>query len=127
MITPESLAASGSEDGNQMAILQWCALNRHLYPETKLLYAIPNGGLRHKATAARLKATGTKRGFPDMGLPVARHGYHGMFIENKVKGRRTSDDQDKWHAALRAEGYHVVTCDGWFEAVAAITAYLGWK
>lgn len=132
LITPESLAASGSEDGHQMAVMQWCALNRSAYPDTEWLFAIPLGGKRHIVTAMRMRATGSKRGVADLFLPVARHGYHGMFIELKLPERRNqknggrSDDQIKWQAALTGQGYHYVVAYGWFEVVAAICAYLGW-
>jgi len=55
-ITPEQLAASGSEDGHQLAIMQWCALNLNMYPELKWLHHSPNGGFRVKREAAKLKA-----------------------------------------------------------------------
>ena len=41
-ITPEQLAASGSEDGHQSALFCWAALNTEQYPQLKNLFAIPN-------------------------------------------------------------------------------------
>ncbi len=82
-ITPERLAKSGTEDGHQAAFFCWAANAASVMPLLRLLYAIPNGGKRDIVTATRLKATGTKRGFPDIGFPVARHGCHGLFIEMK--------------------------------------------
>lgn len=127
MITPESLAASGTEHGNQAAVFQWCALNRAAYPDTQWLFAIPNGGLRHKVIANKMKAEGAKAGVPDMMLPIPRLGYNGMFIELKVGKGKASATQAVWHTELRRRGYNVVTCVGWFEVVSAIAAYLGWR
>lgn len=124
-ITPESLAASGSEDGNQMALFQWFALNRPTYPHARLLFAIPMGGLRHKVTAARLKATGAKRGVPDLFLPVPCYGFPGLFVElKKDTTEGTSPDQDKWKSDLIEQGYGVAVAYGWEHARDIIVTYL---
>ena len=39
-----------------------------------------------------LKRQGVKAGVPDIMLPAARAGYHGLYIE--LKGRREHDDQE---------------------------------
>ena len=67
------------ESGHQEAIIEWCAWNMQQYPELELLYHVPNGGKRDKATAAVLKRQGVKAGVPDLVLPVARCGYHGLY------------------------------------------------
>ena len=59
-ITPEQLAASGSEDGHQMALFCWAALNTEQYPQLKNLFAIPNGGNRHIVEAIKFVGTGTR-------------------------------------------------------------------
>ena len=123
-LTPESYIASssGNEDAHQTALFMWIALNAQQYPKLTLAFAIPNGGQRHKATAAKLKATGVKKGVPDLLLPVARHGLHGLFIELKrpaSQGKRkgaTADEQDAWIAKLRGERYGACTCYGWEQA-----------
>lgn len=74
------------ESGHQEAIIEWCAWNMQQYPELELLYHVPNGGKRDKATAAVLKRQGVKAGVPDLVLPVARCGYHGLYIELKAPG-----------------------------------------
>ena len=75
------------ESGHQEAIIEWCAWNMQQYPELELLYHVPNGGKRDKATAAVLKRQGVKAGVPDLVLPVARCGYHGLYIELKAPGQ----------------------------------------
>lgn len=132
MITPEQLAASGTEDGHQAALFCWAALAsvRSRYPQLALMFAIPNGGQRSKATAGRLKATGVKAGVPDVFLPVSRGDFCGLFIELKRPKSDTkrkgviSDVQTKWHDGLSAQGYRVVTCYGYLSAVTQITDYL---
>lgn len=124
-LTPEYLARNDTEDGHQMALFQWFALNRPTYPLTRWLYAIPNGGYRPIVTAMRMKATGAKRGVPDTCLPVPMHGYAGLYVELKPgahKGR-TSDPQDEWAAFLASVGYAVAVAYGWEHARDIIVAY----
>lgn len=134
IITPEQLAASGTEHGEQAAVFQWIATQgQWTYPELRLAFAIPNGGLRNKVVAVRLKAEGVKDGVSDVFLPVPRHGFAGMWVEMKLPKYRThknggrSDAQIAFQDAMRAQGYHCVTCYGWFEAASAFCSYLGWN
>ena len=90
-----------------------------------LLFAIPNGGDRHPAVAAKLQAEGVQPGVPDLFLPVARHGYHGLFLEMKrTKGGVVSVYQADWHAELRAQGYQVDVCTGMGVAWEILCTYL---
>ena len=90
------------------------------------LHHIPNGGMRSKAEAVRFKRIGVKAGVPDLCLPVARKGYHGLYIELKrQKGGKLSEDQKKWLDDLFAQGYLAVRCDGADEAIGILSNYLG--
>lgn len=112
------------EHDEQVALFQWIALERNI-PELGLLFAIPNGGKRHIFTAKKLKAEGVKPGVPDLFLPVARGGYHGLFLEMKrEKGGRLSQHQKEWGEALTAQGYVVVSCPGWDAARHVLLLYL---
>jgi hypothetical protein len=115
-MTPEQLARAGTEHAHQCALMCWCALNFETYPELKLLFAIPNGGERNPVVASRLKAEGVKSGVPDLFLPVARHGYHGLFIEMKKPKGTIAENQTKWHIDLQEQGYGVSVCFGWESA-----------
>lgn len=125
MITPEQLAKPGTEHAHQAALFCWASMKYETYPELRLMFAIPNGGLRDKITAARLKATGVKAGVPDIFLPVAIFGrYHGLFIEMKADKGTLSVAQSKWCFDLRDAGYEVVFCYGWEQARDTIIEYL---
>jgi len=66
-----------------------------------------------------------KAGVPDLCLPVARGGFHGLYIELKrQKGSKTSDDQKAWLSNLEKQGYFVALCKGWEAAAKVITEYL---
>jgi hypothetical protein len=93
-----------TEHDLQVSIMQEVALRANLDPTWGLIFAIPNGGHRNKAVAGKLKAEGVKAGVLDLCLPVARRGYHGMFMELKVGKNKMSAIQQEWYTRLRAEG-----------------------
>jgi len=114
-----------SEHDEQAAFMEWCGwMSNGLYPELQWMYAIPNGGHRHKATAAKLKDEGVKAGVPDLHLPIPAGPYHGLWIEMKVDKRKPNDNQYAWLDALKELGHKVVVCYGSGEAIAATEAYL---
>lgn len=137
LITPDQIAASGTEHGHQAAIFQWVAIEGRDYVRNlELLFAIPNGGERSQSVAASLKAEGVRPGVPDMCLPVAvaqRDGvghYPGLWLELKrpgLEGRMLggrSDKQRDWHVALLAQGYACATAYGWQAACWVLKLYL---
>lgn len=106
------------------AMLNECAEVCFL-PELALLYHVPNGGSRNKIEAARLRAQGVKSGVPDLCLPVARGGNHGLYIELKrQRGGRISEEQVRWIDGLLEQGYAAAICKGWQEAASVIIDYL---
>ena len=107
----------------QSQLFQWAAYRKDL----ALLFAVPNGGTRNKIEAVNLKRQGVKPGVPDMFLPVARRGYHGLFIELKTETGRTSKNQDAWIADLNAQGYFCPVCHGFDSAVRVIEWYMEGK
>jgi hypothetical protein len=116
------------EDAEQEHLVAWLDLMRNRHPEV-LYHSIPNGGWRHKATAARLKATGAKPGVPDLFFPVARQGFHGLYVEMKrTRGGQISESQRLWISALGANGYRAEVCKGAEEAMRTVTDYFGlWR
>ena len=96
-----------------------------LHPELELIYAIPNGGKRGKAQAAKLKNEGLKAGMPDLHLPVARQGFHGCYIEMKSKTGTAEKHQRELHTKLRDHGNRVEVCQGFEAAKAVLLDYLG--
>jgi hypothetical protein len=113
-----------SEHSEQSALIQWAAMQEARYPELRLLFAIPNGSARDKITGALLKREGVKAGVPDLFLPVARGGHHGLFIELKVGRNKPAEKQAAWLDALTQAGYLAVACWGWWEAREVIEEYL---
>lgn len=130
---PRKLNLSPLEHIEQALLFQWAEIAKARHPDLEWLYAIPNfsgrlGKIPPKAAliqAAKLNREGRKKGYPDVGLDVARKQYHGLRIELKrQQGGTSKPDQKRWHERLRAQDYCVVVCLGWEAARDVIVNYL---
>jgi hypothetical protein len=78
-----------------------------------MIFAIPNGGARNKATGGILKAEGVLAGVPDLFVPAWR-----LFIEMKRrKNGRVSDEQKHVMEKLKEAGYSCIVCHGAEDAI----------
>ena len=94
-----------TEAQEQTTLFQWAAMMSGKWPQLRLCHAIPNGGSRNPIEARHLKEQGVKAGIPDLFLPCARGGFHGLYIEMKRrKGGRVSIEQKKAIIALMEQG-----------------------
>jgi phage replication-related protein YjqB (UPF0714/DUF867 family) len=109
------------ESSLQIACVKWFRLQ---YPNA-LLFSIPNGGNRSVITAVTLKREGATAGIPDIQIAVARHGYHGLFIEMKAAKGRLSDNQKAVIPRLEAAGYKVAVCNSFEQFEQEVKGYLG--
>ena len=104
-----------TEDHEQMIFVQWF---RRTYPEVRI-FSVPNGGHRHPAVAAKLKATGVSSGVPDLFVPA-----WGLWVEMKrTKGGAVSAEQKDWIKYLEEVGYCVKVCKGAEAAKGQIQAF----
>lgn len=108
----------------QCSVIDWAEEKKEFYPELWGLNSSANGMKRHIAIAVKLKKSGVKSGYPDLFLPSARHGFHGLYIELKIKGGRMQPNQKDWQNFLRGEGYMCVMCVGAAAAIQTICDYL---
>lgn len=95
-LRPRNLNAEAERQAAIVEYVRWVA------PEI-VIWAVPNGGLRTKREAARLKWTGVAAGVPDLtlGLPDGRS----AFWEVKTPQGRLSADQRAFVARLEALGH----------------------
>jgi hypothetical protein len=102
-----------TEHQEQVAFVQWFRLQ---YPRVRI-FAIPNGGLRGKITAVKMKAEGVSPGVPDLYIPAWR-----LWIEMKRrKNAKLSEDQVSWIDYLREEvGDSVMVAYGADEAISFV-------
>ena len=109
----------------QQALFEWAEWQQAKYPELETMHHIPNEGKRSISSGKKLVAAGLKKGVPDIFLPAAKCGCHGMYIELKrTKGGGPTKEQLWWKDRLIKQGYYVVICRGWQEAANEILRYL---
>lgn len=115
-----------SERQHQQAVMKWARQPsiRERWPELALLHHIKNETTGGAAEVAADKAMGVKKGVPDLCLPVARGGFHGLYIEMKTPSGKASEAQRWWVTRLTEQGYRAVVCNGYDAAVAELCWYL---
>jgi hypothetical protein len=110
------------ETHEQIAFVQWCLMAGAPY---SMIFAIPNGGKRHITTAARLRREGVRPGVPDLFLPFAAGGAHGLFVELKrINGGAATKHQKSWEDVLQKNGYAHVYAMGCEDAIKKIKLYV---
>lgn len=104
-----------SEHFEQRELVRWF---RQTWPGV-LIHAIPNGGVRSKATAGRLKAEGVVSGVPDLFIPAWR-----LWVEMKrTKGGSLSAEQKDVIKQLENVGYCVIVGKGADDAKRQVSAF----
>ena len=121
------------EHNIQAACVRWFNLQ---WPEYRgLLFAVPNGGARSKATAGKLKAEGVVPGVADLILLVPRcvkahddegwyNTIHALCIEMKTAKGRQSPEQKGWQEMVEAHGYKYAVCHSLDEFMDVVNGYL---
>jgi len=112
-----------SEELDQQLLINW-VLRTYGKEVEQWMHHSPNGGRRDGVVGAKMKAMGTRRGFPDLVLYVGRGKYVGLVVEMKLGKGRPSKEQNGWLNHLEGEGYSCHVCYGLDEGVEAISRYL---
>lgn len=95
------------------------------HPDLILVHSIPNGSLRNKIIAKKLKSEGVKSGVLDISIPLPNKKYSGLYIEmKKKKGWSVSENQKFFLNYLNDLGYCAIVCKGAEEAFKITTSYL---
>ena len=114
-----------SEHDEQVALFQFLVVHESRHPELKMVFAIPNGGHRHIATARKMKAEGVRPGVLDICVPCPRGGFTGLWVEMKFGKNKLSPQQEEWREMMLREGWQVVVCYDWAAAAKNVFAYFG--
>lgn len=123
------------EHNIQVACVRWFNLQ---WPEYRgLLFAVPNGGARSKATAGKLKAEGVVPGVADLILLVPKTDlvnvngfvgilprYNALCIEMKTEKGHQSPEQMEWQRKVESHGYKYAVCHSLDEFMAVVNGYL---
>lgn len=108
-----------TEEGEQEAVIDYCK-----YAGIEIIH-IPNEGKRSAVYGAKLRRLGLRKGFPDLFIPKARKGLHGLFIELKRdRHSHPTKEQLEWIMKLNAAGYCATVCYGAEAAIKEIENYM---
>lgn len=110
------------EHSIQANCVRWFRLQYRHY--SKMLFAIPNGGFRGKATAGKLKSEGVVAGVADLCLAVPRGWYGALYIEMKQKGGYQQPNQKEWQKECEKAGNKYVVCKSIEEFIKAVNDYM---
>ena len=103
----------------QKAVVEWLG-----YSYSDKLFCASAGGMRtNMTTAKKMKATGYKKGFPDLFIYERNKKFNGLAIELKVKGNYASKHQKEWILKLNKRGYYACVCKGFEETIKIINNY----
>ena len=116
MVTAPKIKRSEAEE--QIAVVDWCQAMR--IP----IAHIPNEGKRSPQYGAMMKRMGLQKGFPDLFIPMPKGGFHGLFLELKAQGGKTTKEQEEWLSLLNENGYAVCVAVGALQAVEKIKRYV---
>lgn len=113
---------SPTESAIQSTYITWLNLQYPAVADVTASFA--NGGKRDSRYGRRLKREGLKKGFPDIGIFVAKGKSHGMFIEFKSEKGVVRKEQKAAMSVLEAQGYRCSVCRSLEEAMDATSSYL---
>lgn len=128
---PKVIIRKSSEHLEQSAVIEWARRMSGRWPILRYLHAIPNGavlarrqGAKVSFQAMKLKAEGLTPGVPDLFLPCARGGYHGLYIEMKYGKNTPTPEQREFMETIDGEGYLCLVCWGADAAIESIENYI---
>lgn len=111
------------EDRIQASFVRWF---HYQHPRLKkMLFAVPNGGARSKATAGILKATGVVAGVADLILLVGNKDYNSLCIETKTQKGTQTQNQKAWQKEATQFCNKYVICRTLDDFIREVNSYLG--
>lgn len=90
----------------------------------RLLFAVPNGGSRHKIEAANMKRQGVKRGVADVILQIPKKGYASLCLEFKTSTGKQSAEQKEYQRQVEMAGSKYVVVRSVEQAIKTMQGYL---
>lgn len=111
------------ESNLQQACVKWFKL---AYPK-KVIFSIPNEGMRQKANASRLKAEGMLAGVSDIFImePVGK--YHGLWVELKIPPNTPTKSQSDFIRKADERDYANWVCYSFDQFKENVEIYLNGK
>lgn len=112
-----------SEDAHQIALFRFYDFAQTMIPELAFAFHPPNGGVRAKQTAYRLKQMGVRAGVPDVLIPIPRSPYIGLAIEMKYGKNKPTIHQQQYLEMFSSYGWKTAVCYDWTHAAALSCQY----
>lgn len=94
-----------SESSEQIAFFHWVRIQGCTDERFKTIFAISNGMHSSAKAGFRAKREGLRAGISDVFVPIASRGYHGLFIEFKIKPNKLSDKQEEFFKRVHGQGF----------------------
>ena len=113
-----------NEAREQMTFFSYVNMKACTDDKYKMIFAVANGGSRHKLEAINLKRQGVLAGVPDIFVDVPVGKYHGLRIELKVGKNKATEKQKEMIERYNKMGYKAVVCYGADEAIKTLEDYL---
>jgi hypothetical protein len=119
------------EHTEQALVIEWARSHVKEHPCLAWLHSSMNGIPLSGSKMTRgkimnyMKAEGATKGIPDLFLPVARRGFHGIYLEMKrVYDGELTPEQKKFLSFAKEEGYLALQCRGHKAGIANLRWYL---
>jgi len=123
----QEVGVKPTEHQIQKAVFNWVSLQRANDWRFNLYFAVPNGGLRHRTTASKLKLEGVRSGVPDTLFCIQSEikgiKYIGLAIEFKRPGGIVSENQEQYLRWLAEAGWAVAVVRSPIQAIDLLTFY----
>lgn len=114
------------EEQAQIRYFRQIRLQVKRLPILRWIHATMNGApASSRTSAAKRQAAGQTPGVSDICIPVPMRGYHGAWIELKIKPNKLSEDQKLFLAAMEQMGYWCRVAWSDEELIALTEEYLG--
>lgn len=153
LLRPNQIAKSGKESSIQAALFAKAAIARfygwqeaclfdqggelpklpkgapEALPELRWLHAVPNGATygssqqERARRGAQMKREGLRPGVADIYWPIARSGYHGLYIEMKTPTGSMREVQVEFRDFVIEQGYGWRLCRSYDEAFDMLRFY----
>lgn len=108
------------EEREQIKLFCWI----NTVPELKMAFHIANERKCSRIVGQILKLMGVRPGVPDICVPIAKGGHHGLYIELKAGKNKPTAYQAQYLADLTNNGYMAVCVTGHIAARAVIETYM---
>lgn len=116
------------EQEHQITYFQILAANEKKFPVVRWIHASMNGASASSTASAGLrKMLGQKAGVADVFIPVPMKGFHGCWIELKIKPNTLSAEQREFLSDMKDQGYYVKAAWSCDEMLDITEMYLGIK